>query len=189
MRTIWHRRVITETNGAICSHKCTSRALVSTTNSCPATKRKVQAMMIPCQWHHTLKYLLKEILHLSFALFRLASAPAKHAKYYGWLTTRILSTANWNCVSAICQALRWRQFDICASRNSSEENEEGESFFRKFGRRRRNDKTQAQRLESTVRWTVRGRSRLCCLFLHSPSKGAINLQKWLFLNAGLLWYK
>lgn len=99
---------------------------------------EIAAMMIPCQWHHTLKYLFKEILQFVFHAFISSSRGAvcerpgemlnvKHAKYYGWLTSRTLlfrwdGCDCWNRirVSAICQTLRSNHFGQFASERNSE---------------------------------------------------------------------
>lgn len=53
-----------KTNDAICTLECTSRSSLSQLMS--RDEAKIAAMMIPCQWHHTFKYLLKQILRFVF---------------------------------------------------------------------------------------------------------------------------
>lgn len=146
---------------------------------------EITAMMIPCQWHHTFKYLFKEILQFVFTFFMFSScatelAPAKHAKYCGWLTSR---TSKWS----FCKL------------NLRERNESGAALksirhrgaYRKC-RRRSNRVYCRATLSSLAKHepSVEGHHGTIILSSHSRSDRRCNkLQNIFSYNAGFLWYK
>lgn len=177
---MWHK-----SNGAICKIECTLRSSLNQLMS--RDEAKIAAMMIPCQWHHTLKYLLKQIPRFVFNSYASRShypsplfSPRRNMQnitddyhHAHWRSRCKLSSRECNMPSAALKSI-WQ----CAK----------STVLSRRSRWRVSRKHRQSTLSSKLELCVEGHDAVVSLF--SAVQRCIKLAKMTFFhNAGFLWYK
>lgn len=166
------------------------------------------AMMIPCQWHHTLKYLFKEILQFvfyAFFVFLFARSSGETCKILWMINithTKHTRLANWICVNAKCSAAAaalksiWHCAEQSFSSPSQPKNEvkkcsdcEARFFFAGNSVARQLPAIHLVALDKHEPCVEGQRRHHNSLGFLCSSKGAINCKNNFLYDAGFLWYK